>query len=147
MHRLGGGLTNADLVTRGAQPSPVRRSRRDQGEAVPRQRKWLRGPQSLAGCLRSRDANLVSEEGVAAELRDLVAGAVLQGKLYVAGGFGDGVGAVGTLEEYDPVTDDWVRRRSMPTPRFRAAAGARLMVIGGVDRTGQISEIVEAYVP
>jgi len=87
------------------------------------------------------------KKALPAELRDLVAGAVLQGKLYVAGGFGDGVGAVGTLEEYDPVTDDWVRRRSMPTPRFRAAAGARLMVIGGVDRTGQISEIVEAYVP
>jgi N-acetylneuraminic acid mutarotase len=85
-----------------------------------------------------------------AELRDLVAGAVLQDKLYVGGGLGDGVGAVGTLEEYDPVTDDWVRRPSMPTPRSRAAAvaaGARLMVIGGVDRTGQISRIVEAYVP
>ena len=62
-------------------------------------------------------------------------------QLYVVGGY-DGTGASATLDVYDPATNTWVTKASMPTAR-RGAAGAtyggKLYVIGGATRPGTTS--------
>lgn len=75
-------------------------------------------------------------------MRSHGAGAVIAGKLYVAGGCGDG-GHGGTdcsaattnrLEVYDPATDTWTALASMPTARNSigaAAVNGKLYVVGG----------------
>src|SRR5437660_5330923 len=64
--------------------------------------------------------------------------------------------SVGTVEEYDPATNTWRARASMPTPRNHATAGAvngKIYVIGGRVGAAFISagssnvDIVEAYDP
>lgn len=58
--------------------------------------------------------------------------AVIDGKLYVVGGFSGP--AIGNLEEYDPVSGAWTTRAPMPTPRGRVAVGVingLLYVAGG----------------
>jgi N-acetylneuraminic acid mutarotase len=54
-------------------------------------------------------------------------GSVMDGKLYVAGGW-TGVTPVPTLEVYDPVANTWAARADMPTARGGAGAG----VVNGV---------------
>lgn len=57
------------------------------------------------------------------------------------------------VEEFDPGTQRWSAKRSMPTARFNPAcseAGGKLIVIGGMDGfggTGSASLSVEAYDP
>jgi hypothetical protein len=41
--------------------------------------------------------------------------AVVDGKIYVIGGFHTGVGALSTVEAYDPSTDTWTQKADMPT--------------------------------
>jgi N-acetylneuraminic acid mutarotase len=82
-------------------------------------------------------------------------GAVLNGKLFVAGGHdasaaeaGD-PGALPTLRVYNPTTDTWHFRTSMPTPRWGAAGAAavgRFFVISGYNETSVIRKVV-AYTP
>lgn len=81
--------------------------------------------------------------------------AVLNGKLFVAGGFdasnaeADLPGAVPTLRVYDPATNTWHFRASMPTPRWDAAGaagGGRFFVISGRNETTVIMKVV-AYTP
>jgi len=63
--------------------------------------------------------------------------------------------AVGTVEEYDPATNTWRQRTSMPTPRNHATAGAvngKIYVIGGRIGAAFISvasntDVVEEYDP
>lgn len=85
-----------------------------------------------------------------------LAGGVIKGKLYVAGG--STIGKTGgftvraTLEVYNPATDRWTRKRSMPTARSSAAgavASGRLFVIGGDlgPAGGPQTTKVEAYTP
>jgi N-acetylneuraminic acid mutarotase len=64
--------------------------------------------------------------------------------------------SVGAVEEYDPATDTWRQRASMPTPRNHATAGAvngKIYVIGGRVGAAFISagssnvDVVEEYDP
>lgn len=90
-------------------------------------------------------------------------------KIYVIGGANTPPGAkdpgvhprrphrsVGTVEEYDPATNTWRERASMPTPRNHATAGAvngKIYVIGGRVGGAFISsgssniDVVEEYDP
>ena len=80
------------------------------------------------------------------------AGAALLGILYVAGGIdftAPGVPPITTTRAYDPATNSWGTRASMPTDRFYAAgvnAGGQLWVISGFG-TGGHSTKNEAYTP
>jgi len=63
--------------------------------------------------------------------------------------------ALGTVEEYDPATNTWKSRTSMPTPRNHATAGAvngKIYVIGGRIGAAFIgvasnTDVVEEYDP
>ena len=50
-------------------------------------------------------------------------GVAVNGKLYVIGGWGDGK-ARGANYEYDPATDKWTKKKSMPRPAHHAALAA-----------------------
>ena len=55
------------------------------------------------------------------------------GKLYVIGGWGEGK-ARGANYEYDPATDKWTKKKSMPRPAHHAAlaaANGKIYVCGG----------------
>ena len=78
------------------------------------------------------------------------AGAVISGRLYVAGG-ADAVGqTVGTLTVYTGSSNSWASKAPMPTARFDAAgaaSGGLLYVFGGTDENGAITGAVEAFTP
>eukprot|EP00899_Mesostigma_viride_P005036 jgi/Mesvir1/14533/Mv25029-RA.1 len=60
--------------------------------------------------------------------------AAINGKLYVAGGYGEGYVISNVTEEYDPATGAWQRVADMPTPRGDlscAAVDNKLFVVGG----------------
>jgi N-acetylneuraminic acid mutarotase len=61
--------------------------------------------------------------------------AALDGRVFVVGGF-DGSGQpVATVEAYDPATDRWAQRASLPAPLHHvnlAAVNGRLYVVGGL---------------
>ena len=60
-------------------------------------------------------------------------GVPLNGKLYVFGGW-DGGKARGVAYEYNPVTDKWTKKTSMPRPAHHAALAAvngKIYVMGG----------------
>jgi hypothetical protein len=71
---------------------------------------------------------------------------VVNGVLYALGG-----GETGPIESYDAVTDTWVARGTMPTPRWGFAVGVVngvLYTVGGVPfGTNDILGVVEAYHP
>lgn len=93
----------------------------------------------------------------------------LNGKIYVIGGVqadirdeptaplspGSPQRVLGTVEEYDPATNQWNARASMPTPRnhlFAAAVGNKIYAIGGRIGSAQITvaedtNVVEEYDP
>jgi N-acetylneuraminic acid mutarotase len=78
---------------------------------------------------------------------------VVAGRLYVIGGYkqsGLSVwGPVATVYAYDPVTDSWTERASMPTARGALSVtehDGKLYAIGGYDRTAN-SAAVEVYDP
>ncbi len=76
--------------------------------------------------------------------------AASNGKVYAIGGRAARGGGVflGTVEEYDPATDTWATKTSMPTPRayMRAAeVDGKIYVVGGYD--GNALAVVEAYDP
>jgi N-acetylneuraminic acid mutarotase len=100
--------------------------------------------------------------------RGAAAAAALNGKIYVIGGarmMPDSEETsihparrhmvVGAVEEYDPATNTWRARASLPTPRNHhvvAAAGGRIWVIGGrigaaFITSGSNTDIVEGYDP
>jgi hypothetical protein len=60
-------------------------------------------------------------------------GVATNGKLYVIGGWADGK-AGGVTYEYDPATDKWTKKQSMPRPAHHAAlaaANGKIYVMGG----------------
>jgi N-acetylneuraminic acid mutarotase len=71
------------------------------------------------------------------------ASAVLGGKLYVMGGLrfnGVGLDILDITVVYDPVTDTWTRRASLPSPRYDISASKvlldgkpRIELVGGID--------------
>lgn len=72
---------------------------------------------------------------------------VINGILYVAGGYVPLTGAVATLEAYDPVASTWTAKAPMPIARYGAVAGVVngiLYVAGGL--VGD-STTVDAYDP
>src|SRR5262249_53611336 len=80
--------------------------------------------------------------------------AASNGRLYAAGGLtGTPAGSTAVfaaVEEYDPATNAWATRASMPTARsdlgLAAASNGRLYAIGGFTGVGQTS-VVEEYDP
>jgi N-acetylneuraminic acid mutarotase len=88
--------------------------------------------------------------------RNHLAAAAIGGKVYVAGGrFGGGVGSemTGALEVYDPATNRWERKASLPSPRAGVngiTAQGCLYVFGGegndADPRGIFAEL-EVYSP
>ena len=67
--------------------------------------------------------------------RTEVAAAALRGRIYVVGGFTRGLSMISAAtEEYDPATDSWRQRASLPSGLHHAGIGVvndRLYVIGG----------------
>ena len=66
--------------------------------------------------------------------RQEVAVAVLDGRIFVVGGFGSAAEPVATVEVYDPAEDRWETRANLPVATHHAAAASvegRLFVIGG----------------
>lgn len=67
--------------------------------------------------------------------RSEIAAAVLDGRLYVAGGFGVPRGVIlGDFLAYDPATERWTELARLPEPRHHAALtslGGRLYLTGG----------------
>jgi N-acetylneuraminic acid mutarotase len=81
--------------------------------------------------------------------RDDAAAGVVNGRLYVIGGYNSTSGRLDTCEEYDPSTDTWTSRTSMPAVRAGAAAGVvngRIYVIGGYNGTDHLTTC-EEYMP
>ncbi|KAH6947402.1 hypothetical protein HPB50_018807 [Hyalomma asiaticum] len=74
--------------------------------------------------------------------------AVLQGKIYVCGGY-DGATFLQTTEAFDPVTQQWQFVAPMNVTRSRVALVAncgRLFAVGGYDGVSNLST-VEIYDP
>jgi N-acetylneuraminic acid mutarotase len=66
--------------------------------------------------------------------RTEVAGSVLDGKIYVIGGYDESGKTTDVVELYDPQTDRWSRVSSLPQPTDHAAAATydgKLFVVGG----------------
>jgi len=75
------------------------------------------------------------------------AAAVIDGSLYVAGGF-DGSSTLSVLERYDPASDSWTSLTSMPTARYGPGAGVidgSLYVAGGA--ASGSNDVLERYDP
>jgi N-acetylneuraminic acid mutarotase len=80
--------------------------------------------------------------------RDELAIAVVNGKIYAIGGI-NGV-ALGTNEEYDPVSDTWTTKASMPTPRtglIVAVVNNKIYAIGGSNSSAVPLATNEVYDP
>jgi N-acetylneuraminic acid mutarotase len=83
--------------------------------------------------------------------------AVVNGKIYAIGGSIDTLiasyghsGQVGTNEEYDPATNKWVYKLSMPTPRSHFAIAAyqnKIYCIGGYLENSSNTGVNEVYDP
>jgi N-acetylneuraminic acid mutarotase len=72
----------------------------------------------------------------------------VNGKIYAIGGY-DGIKELSTVEEYDPMTDKWVRKADMPTSRIQfsgCAVNGKIYAIGGSNDKSYFS-IVEEYDP
>src|SRR2546426_2787508 len=71
--------------------------------------------------------------------RTEVAVAAVRGKVYVVGGLQQGLSFITpAVEEYDPATDTWRHRASLPSGLHHAGIGAvndRIYIIGGVVRS------------
>ena len=69
------------------------------------------------------------------------AAGVVDGKLYVAGGYNPASGSVAVLEVYDPVTDTWQPLEPMPYARHGgggAIIDGKLYVVGGEGKTNTL---------
>lgn len=75
--------------------------------------------------------------------------AEVDGKLYVIGGYTSANICTGTVEVYDPATNQWSVRAAMPTARAEfgiAVVNNMIYVIGGNDNVGPLN-VVEMYNP
>src|SRR6266550_4480822 len=84
--------------------------------------------------------------------RGLAVAGVIDGIVYVAGGYVPLTGAVATVEAYDPVANTWTRKLAPMRASQGVAAGAdlngNLYVAGGLDRNNSfLLATVEAYDP
>ena len=75
------------------------------------------------------------------------------GKIYAIGGWNTRTSdpiALATVEAYNPATNSWTTKRSMPTARYflaAAADGSKIYAIDGVDTTTNTVTATEAYTP
>lgn len=99
------------------------------------------------GCGRSTEPTPIDATGTwtarapLLEARQEVAVAVLQGWIYVAGGFRIDASSANTVEVYDPVTDHWSTVAPLPQGLNHPAAavlGERLYVLGGDNGSGSV---------
>src|SRR2546426_7240793 len=75
--------------------------------------------------------------------------AVLNGKIYLAGGFCGANCNLATLDEYNPATDSWTNKANMQAERYAPAAAAlngKIFALGGYGQSG-ILPTVEQYDP
>lgn len=86
--------------------------------------------------------------------RAMLTSGVVNGKIYAIGGIlGDSRNislTVGSVEEYDPVTNAWVTKATMPTARRLLASGVvngKFYAIGGAGTSNLSGSIVEEYDP
>src|SRR5215203_6800249 len=66
--------------------------------------------------------------------RSEIAGAALDGKVYIIGGFGETGQSTTTVEVYDPIADKWTTADTLPQPLDHTAAASydgKLYVVGG----------------
>ncbi|MDP2793931.1 MAG: kelch repeat-containing protein [Sulfurisoma sp.] len=78
------------------------------------------------------------------------ASGVINGKLYVAGGWRSGTSSLATLEVYDPATNTWATKAPMPTARGGAGGAVingKLYVVGGDIAASQKLATLEVYDP
>jgi hypothetical protein len=71
----------------------------------------------------------------------------VNGKIYAIGG-NPGNGATGTNEEYDPATDTWTFKSSMPTPRYAFGVAVyqnRIYCFGGKTAGNSAVNVTEVY--
>jgi hypothetical protein len=97
--------------------------------------------QECQNCWRTREALSAERENLAV--------ATVNGVLYAVGG-DPAIGAVGTLEAYDPVSGHWTTKATMTTPRTELGAGAvngLLYAVGGQLANLAATNIVEVYDP
>ncbi len=115
---------------------------------------------SASASLASQDAFDIATQtwsATAAMLtpRNAAGAAVIDGKVYVAGGRSPGIRATDqtsleTLEVYDPATNTWAAGTPLPTARASLAVvalGGRLYSMGGEAARGVVSDAVERYDP
>lgn len=76
------------------------------------------------------------------------------GKIFAVGGYNydneNNIKTLNTVEEYDPETDKWTTKASMPTARYYlgvAVVNGILYAIGGYDSDSKYSRAVEAFDP
>ena len=85
--------------------------------------------------------------------RSTAGAAVIDGKLYVVGGNDRKLRSkpvYNVLEVYDPATDTWASKASMPTARWgpgAAALNGKLYVFGGAQSSAVFFDILEIYDP
>jgi N-acetylneuraminic acid mutarotase len=66
--------------------------------------------------------------------RSEIAGAALNGKIYIIGGFDETGQSTTTVEVYDPIADRWTEAAPLPQPTDHTAAASyegKLYVVGG----------------
>ncbi len=76
--------------------------------------------------------------------------AVVNGKIYVIGGFGHLTGDLGNNEEYDPLTGRWTGKTPLPTLRLEfgiAVCQNKIYVIGGQTNGSVVTGVNEVYDP
>ncbi|MFC1793953.1 kelch repeat-containing protein, partial [Planctomycetota bacterium] len=84
--------------------------------------------------------------------RVFLASSVVDGKIYVIGGynFWGGGAALAAVEEYDPATDTWTKKADMPAPRGAlgtSVVNGKVYVIGGNGKGDVTLATVEEYDP
>jgi len=75
---------------------------------------------------------------------------LLNGRIYVVGGFTAPDTPCDALQEYDPATNRWTIRRSMPTARSRVGIvilDGSMYVLGGKTGGDSVTDAVEVYDP
>ena len=75
---------------------------------------------------------------------------VLDGKVYAAGGYSDGVGRLSSVERYDPATNAWEAVAPMAAARFAlgvAVLDGKLYAVEGFNHNNSNLSSVERYDP
>ncbi len=120
----------------------------------------LIGLLAIAGSSLAADDKWERKENMPESSRCCVAAASVGGKVYVIGGIevnraphipNPGDMTLDRVQAYDPVTNTWARKRSMPTTRARMVAvtfDGMIYVFGGAEsRGGKVLDAVEVFNP